>query len=216
MYNSQQQQASALAEGHRNGPTLALRRKRRTAAMLAVLVLGMVGVSFAAVPLYRLFCRVTGYAGTTQVAAKAPEQTERRMTVRFDANVAANMAWVFTAPNPVDLDLGETGLVAYKARNPTRRPILGTATYNVVPAQTGVYFNKIQCFCFTEQLLMPGEEKELPVTFFVDPAIEDNPELASVSTITLSYTFFDMGPEALQQYAASYGSKAAEQRDQER
>lgn len=124
------------------------------------------------------------------------------------------MAWAFSAPKPVELALGETGLVAYNVRNPTSRPILGTATYNVVvPAQAGVYFNKIQCFCFTEQLLMPGEEKEFPVTFFVDPAIEGDPDLASVTTITLSYTFFDKRDEALQGYKASHGIKAAELKD---
>ncbi|MFC0210166.1 cytochrome c oxidase assembly protein [Chelativorans intermedius] len=208
---------AALSEGRRNSPELAWRRKRRTAIMLAGLGLGMVGMSFAAVPLYRLFCQVTGYGGTTQVAAAAPtKQSERRATIRFDANVAANMAWAFSAPKPVELALGETGVVAYTGRNPTNRPILGTATYNVVPAQAGSYFNKIQCFCFTEQLLMPGEEKEFPVTFFVDPAIEDDPDLASVTTITLSYTFFDKGPEALENYMASHGIKAAELKEQER
>ncbi|WP_159587651.1 cytochrome c oxidase assembly protein [Chelativorans xinjiangense] len=216
MHSNQHLPGSALPEGRRNSPEFSLRRKRRTAAMLAALVLGMVGLSFAAVPLYRLFCQVTGYGGTTQVATAAPEQSERRITVRFDANVAANMAWAFSAPKPVELALGETGLVAYTGRNPTNRPILGTATYNVTPAQAGVYFNKIQCFCFTEQLLMPGEEKEFPVSFFVDPAIEDDPDLASVTTITLSYTFFDKGAEALEKYMASHGIKAAELKDQER
>jgi cytochrome c oxidase assembly protein subunit 11 len=213
MHSNQQLLASAPIEGRQNGHELASRRKRRTAAMLAVLVLGMVALSFAAVPLYRLFCAVTGYGGTTQIATAAPEQSARRITVRFDANVAANMAWAFNAPKPVELGLGETGLVAYKGRNPTSRPILGTATYNVVPAQAGVYFNKIQCFCFTEQLLMPGEEKEFPVTFFVDLAIEDDPDLASITTITLSYTFFDTGDEALQGYVATHGIKAAELKD---
>ena len=178
--------------------------------MLALLVLGMLGLSFAAVPLYRLFCQVTGYGGTTQVAEVAPEQTEQRITVRFDANVAAGMPLVFEAPEPVELALGETGLVTYKGRNPFRRAILGTATYNVVPAKAGIYFNKIQCFCFTEQLLMPEEEKEFPVTFFVDPAIESDFELKGIKTITLSYTFFDKGAEALKQYIASHESKATE------
>jgi len=213
MHSNQQSAASGLVEDRRNSPELASRRKRRTAAMLGLLVLGMVGLSFAAVPLYRLFCQVTGYGGTTQVATVAPEQSERRITVRFDANVASGMPWVFEAPKPVGLNLGETGLVSYRGRNPASRPILGTATYNVTPAQAGVYFNKIECFCFTEQLLMPGEEKEFPVTFFVDPAIEDDPDLATVTTITLSYTFFDKGPEALEQYMASHGRQSAELRE---
>lgn len=185
-------------------------RKKWTAASLTLLVLGMVGLSFAAVPLYRLFCAVTGYGGTTQVAEAAPALSEERITVRFDANVAGGMPWVFEAPKPVELALGETGLVAYKGRNPANRPVLGTATYNVVPLQAGQYFNKIQCFCFTEQLLKPGEEKEFPVTFFVDPAILEDPDVAGTKTITLSYTFFDKGPEALKQYMASQETKAAE------
>jgi cytochrome c oxidase assembly protein subunit 11 len=186
------------------------RRRRWTAASMAAVAVGMVGLSFAAVPLYRLFCAVTGYGGTTQVAEAAPEQSNRRITVRFDANVAGGMPWVFEAPKPVELALGETGLAAYKGRNPAPRPVLGTATYNVVPLQAGQYFNKIQCFCFTEQLLMPGEKKEFPVTFFVDPAIEEDPDLQGITTITLSYTFFDKGPEALKQYMASHDVKAAE------
>jgi cytochrome c oxidase assembly protein subunit 11 len=116
---------------------------------------------------------------------------------------------VFEAPKPVELALGETGLVAYKGRNPTSRPILGTATYNVVPAQAGVYFNKIQCFCFTEQLLMLGEEKEFPVTFFVDPAIEEDPDLKGVTTITLSYTFFDKEPATWSSTWPPTGSRQA-------
>jgi cytochrome c oxidase assembly protein subunit 11 len=186
------------------------RRKWWTATSLAGLALVMVGLSFAAVPLYRLFCQVTGYGGTTQVAEAAPDQTEQRITVRFDANVAAGMPWSFEAPKPVELALGETGLVAYKARNPTKRPIVGTATFNVMPERAGLYFNKIQCFCFTEQLLKPGEEKEFPVTFFVDPAIEKDRDLKAVATITLSYTFFHKGSETLRQYMASHGIKATE------
>lgn len=201
--------ASARNEGRENRDASS-RRKRRTAASLGLLVLGMVGLSFAAVPLYRLFCAVTGYGGTTQVAEAAPAPSAERLTVRFDANVAGGMPWVFEAPKPVKLALGETGLVAYRVRNPANRPVLGTATYNVVPLQAGQYFNKVQCFCFTEQLLKPGEEKEFPVTFFVDPAILEDPDVAGVKSITLSYTFFDKGPEALKQYMASQETNAAE------
>lgn len=185
------------------------RRKRWTAASLAAVVIGMVGLSFAAVPLYDLFCRVTGFGGTTQVAEAAPAQVEQRITVRFDANVASGMEWVFEAPKPVELALGESGLVAYKARNPTNRPILGTAAYNVTPMRAGAYFNKIECFCFTEQLLMPGEEKEFPVTFFVDPEIMEEFGKEAIPTITLSYTFFDKGPKALENYLASREIDAA-------
>jgi cytochrome c oxidase assembly protein subunit 11 len=197
------------AEAHddRSAP---IRRKRWTAMSLAVLALAMGGLSFAAVPLYRLFCEVTGFSGMTQIAEAVPKQSEQRIMVRFDANVAAGMPWIFEAPKPVELALREAGLVAYGARNPTRRPILGTATFNVAPQRVGVYFNKIQCFCFTEQLLVPGEKKEFPVTFFVDPAFEKDRELRTVATITLSYTFFDKGPEALNRYMASHGIEAAE------
>jgi cytochrome c oxidase assembly protein subunit 11 len=196
----------AKAHDDRSAP---IRRKRWTAMSLAVLAFAMVGLSFAAVPLYRLFCGVTGYGGTTQVAEAVPKQSEQRIIVRFDANVAAGMPWIFEAPKPVELALGKTGLVAYRARNPISRPILGTATFNVTPQRAGVYFTKIQCFCFTEQLLMPGEKKEFPVTFFVDPAIENDRDRQTIATITLSYTFFDKGPEALNQYMASHGIEAA-------
>ncbi len=170
----------------------------------------MVALSFAAVPLYRLFCAVTGYGGTPQIAAAAPAAVEQKITVRFDANVAGGMPWVFEAPKPVEVALGESAIVAYKGRNPTDRPILGTATYNVTPLQAGQYFNKIQCFCFTEQLLMPGEEKEFPVTFFVDPLIADDPDNSRTHAITLSYTFFEKGPKALDEYMALHDSEAAE------
>ena len=192
------------------------RRKRWTAASLAAVVFGMVGLSFAAVPLYDLFCRVTGFGGTTQVAEAAPAQVEQRITVRFDANVASGMEWAFEAPKPVDLALGESRLVAYKAHNPTNRPILGTATYNVTPLRAGAYFNKIECFCFTEQLLMPGEEKDFPVTFFVDPEIAEEFGRDAVPTITLSYTFFDKGPKDLEEYLVSREINAAELQDASR
>lgn len=176
-------------------------RNRRLAVILAGVVAGMLGLAFAAVPLYRLFCAVTGYGGTTQVAAQAPgASAERRITVRFDANVAPDLPWRFTAPKPVEGRLGEERRVAYAAQNIGERPILGTATFNVTPLKAGRYFSKIECFCFTEQLLMPGESKEFPLAFFVDPALAADPNLRDVSTITLSYTFFDAGPEALRRY----------------
>ncbi|QRM34683.1 cytochrome c oxidase assembly protein [Microvirga sp. VF16] len=186
------------------------RRKGVTAAWLAAVAASMVGVSFAAVPLYDLFCKVTGYGGTTQVAAAAAARSERKFTVRFDANVAAGMGWIFEAPAPVEVFLGETALVAYKARNITNRPVLGTATHNVVPFQAGPYFTKVACFCFTEQLLMPGEEKEFPVSFFVDPAIAEDHEQRGISSITLSYTFFNKGPDALKKYLANTTTAAAQ------
>ena len=210
MNQDQKTRFTPLAVEQDREKALRQRRKGWTAVSLAGLVLAMVALSFAAVPLYRLFCSVTGYGGTTQVAAAAPGAVEQTITVRFDANVAEGMPWVFEAPKPVEVALGESAVVAYRGRNPTDRPILGTATYNVTPLQAGQYFNKVQCFCFTEQLLMPGEEKEFPVTFFVDPSIADDPDNSKTRAITLSYTFFDKGPKALEEYMASRGREAAE------
>ena len=163
-----------------------------TAAACAVFVAGMVGMSFAAVPLYAMFCQVTGYGGTTQRADAAPEATlDRTITVRFDANVGNGLGWSFRpAAREVRVKLGEIGEVAYLAENRTRGVTTGSAVFNVAPGEAGVYFNKIACFCFTEQTLAAGERVEMPVTFFVDPAIADDPDLAGINTITLSYTFY--------------------------
>lgn len=185
-------------------------RNRRVALLLASMVVGMAGLAFAAVPLYRLFCQVTGYGGTTQVADRAPgAASEHRVTVRFDANTAPDMPWAFTAPQPVSVRLGEEAQAAYTARNVGDEPILGTATFNVTPFKAGKHFEKIECFCFTEQVLMPGESKAFPLTFFVDPAIAEDPNTAEISTITLSYTFFNAGSEALQRYLEKNPSVAA-------
>ena len=179
----------------------AIARNRRLGLVLALVAAGMVGAAFAAVPLYRLFCQVTGFGGTTQVASEAPGATsERLVTVRFDASVAGDLPWVFTAPGPVTVRLGEEGEASYFARNTGSQLVLGTSTFNVTPLKTGKYFQKIECFCFTEQLLQPGQSEEFRVTFFVDPALADDPNTAEVSTITLSYTFFDAGAEALERY----------------
>lgn len=170
------------------------RRRRNRITVLALLgVVGaMAGLDIAAVPLYRLFCAVTGYNGTTQRAERAPgaEVSDRLVTVRFDANIAPDLGWTFTPPTPVQVHPGEERTVAYRARNTSREPITGTATYNVTPAKIGLYFDKIQCFCFTRQHLDPGEGKELTVTFFVDPDIATDPNTRDVDTITLSYTMF--------------------------
>lgn len=178
-----------------------MNRNRRVALVLTGLVFGMVGLSFAAVPLYRLFCEVTGFGGTTKAAQAAPVAIiDREITVRFDANVAPDLPWKFVAPKPVTLRLGEERVVAYMGKNVGSEPFLGTATYNVTPFKAGPYFNKIQCFCFTEQLLLPGEEKEFTVSFFVDPKLADDPNAKDVSTITLSYTFFNRGTDARDSY----------------
>ena len=163
------------------------------------LVAAMTGLSFAAVPLYDLFCRTTGYGGTTQVASAAPRAAlDREITVRFDGNVAPGLAWRF-APETTSMKVkvGETKLVVFKAHNLSDRPLAGTASYNVTPEQTGAYFAKLQCFCFTEQTLQPGESMDMPVAFFVDPSIAERADLDGVRQITLSYTFFPArGPQA--------------------
>lgn len=177
--------------------TLAHRRRHGTALVLGGVVCAMVGLAFAAVPLYRWMCAVTGYDGTTGTADAAPGAIgDRLMTVRFDANVARDLPWRF-APKElqVSVRIGEQTLAIYTATNTTDRPITGTATYNVTPEKAGAYFDKIECFCFTEQALKPGETMEFPVSFFVDPAILDDRELDSVKTITLSYTFVEKESE---------------------
>jgi cytochrome c oxidase assembly protein subunit 11 len=164
----------------------------RVVVLLSTVVVAMVGLSFAAVPLYRLFCQVTGYGGTTQVAeAPSAEAGERIVKVRFNADVDASLPWSFVpAQIEVALHVGEVGMAFYEARNPTDRAITGTAVFNVTPLKAGQYFNKVQCFCFDEQRLEAGQSVDMPVTFFVDPAIDDDPNLDDVRTITLSYTFF--------------------------
>jgi cytochrome c oxidase assembly protein subunit 11 len=197
---------------HLRAPRSGLKLRRRNIVVAAASVLtvtAMVALSFAAVPLYRLFCQVTGFAGTTQVAASAPGAVGSKVvTVRFDANVAPGLAWQFVAPMPVEVRLGEERLVAFTATNVSNEPLLGTATFNVTPLQIGKYFNKIQCFCFTEQLLLPGESKEFPVSFFVDPSINDDRDGTDVTAITLSYTFFNKGRPALEEYLRANKSAA--------
>ena len=167
------------------------RSNARTALLLSGLVCGMIGLAFASVPLYRLFCQVTGFGGTTQVAAEAPAEVgDRLFTVRFNADVNQDMPWRFQAPAEVSLKVGESGLAFYRAENLSARPMIGTATFNVTPLKAGAYFSKVQCFCFEEQRLEPGESAELGVSFFVDPAITEDRNLDDVDTITLSYTFF--------------------------
>jgi len=170
--------------------------RRNTQVMLVctAVVAGMIGLSFAAVPLYRIFCQVTGYGGTTQVAADIQDHPvlERTLTVRFDANTDDRLQWQFKPLQPSQkLKIGETGLAFYEAYNPTDRPIVGTATYNVAPAIAGYYFTKIDCFCFTEQVLQPGERVEMPVTYYIDPEIVEDVESKGVNTVTLSYTFYE-------------------------
>jgi cytochrome c oxidase assembly protein subunit 11 len=181
------------------------RRKLLVVAGSVATIAVMIALTYAAVPLYRLFCQVTGFGGTTQVASTAPGATSAPpISVRFDANVAANLPWRFTAPAKVTVKLGEERQVAYTAANLSSEPLLGTAVFNVTPLQVGKYFYKIECFCFTEQLLMPGERKDFPLIFFVDPEIVSDDDGRGVAEITLSYTFFNKGRAALDQYLLTH------------
>ncbi|AWK85597.1 cytochrome c oxidase assembly protein [Azospirillum thermophilum] len=168
------------------------RRNRIVLVSLLGIVAGMVGLAYASVPLYSLFCRVTGFGGTTQRAEAAPGRVlDRKVTVRFNADVNGGLSWGFRPEQrEVTLKLGEMGFAAYQAENRGSRPTVGTAVFNVTPDKAGAYFNKIQCFCFTEQVLQPGQSVDMPVAFFVDPAMNDDPNMEDVTTITLSYTFF--------------------------
>ncbi|OYQ26043.1 cytochrome c oxidase assembly protein [Sandarakinorhabdus cyanobacteriorum] len=170
---------------------------RRIGLAAAAGALAMIGVAYAAVPLYRLFCQVTGFGGTTQVAAAAPTAdrlaavTGRTIKVRFDSNIAPGLPWRFhQKQNEVTIPIGEKRLAYYSATNTSDRPITGRAVFNVSPDVAGQYFIKIACFCFTEQTLQPGETVDMPVTWYVDPAILDDPIARKIDEITLSYTFY--------------------------
>jgi len=180
-----------------------------TAALCVVFVAGMVGATFAAAPLYRIFCQVTGYNGTVRQASVAPATvSERTVTVLFDANVGNGLGWSFRPlQRSVEVKLGAVAHATFRAENRTDWTVTGTAAYNVAPDDVGAYFNKLDCFCFTEQTLKPHESADLGVTFFVDPSYAKNVDLATTSTITLSYTFFP-APEAAPKPVASAGTPA--------
>ena len=167
--------------------------KQKTVAQLVGVVLFMGSLAWASVPLYDLFCRITGWGGATDVAEAASENPlEEQVTVRFDASRAAGMPWEFKPEQiKMKLRIGEEGLAFYEAYNPTNRTIAGTASFNVSPYSAGAYFSKIQCFCFEMQVLEPGQRVSMPVTFFVEPEIVDDPDARFVKTITLSYTFHE-------------------------
>jgi cytochrome c oxidase assembly protein subunit 11 len=167
-------------------------RNRTTVVLLVSVVAGMIGLSFASVPLYRLFCQATGYGGTTQRAASAPAEIAKTMvTVRFDAETAPDLPWEFQPLTAaVQVHPGEQREVFYRATNRSGAAVTGTATFNVTPAKSGIYFDKLQCFCFSEQRLEAGETRDMGVTFFVDPDLVKDPGTRDVRTITLSYTMF--------------------------
>jgi cytochrome c oxidase assembly protein subunit 11 len=187
--------------------------RQRTAARLVGLVLVMGSLAWASVPLYDLFCRVTGWGGTTDVAESPLEEPlEEMITVRFDASTAAGMPWEFK-PEQVKMPIriGEEGLAFYEAYNPTSRTIAGTASFNVAPFSAGAYFSKIDCFCFELQVLEPGQRVSMPVSFFIEPAILDDPDARFVKTITLSYTFHDVDlPEDYRSEQAALGEDETE------
>ncbi len=162
------------------------------AAICVAFFAGMVGMAYAAVPLYALFCKVTGYGGTTQRVEQYSDRVlDRKIAVRFDANVAGGLPWDFKpVVREMTLKIGETAQAHYTATNVFPTPSAGRATYNVTPEMAGAYFNKVECFCFTDTTLKPGETLDMPVVFYVDPDIADVPELNNMTTITLSYTFF--------------------------
>ena len=172
-------------------------KNRRVAGYTVFAVCMMVGLSFASVPLYDLFCRVTGYGGTTQQAEEASDIVlDRDVTIRFDASTNSALPWEFKPVQlKVEMKVGQNGIAFYRAKNTSDETIKGTATFNVTPQKAGPYFVKVDCFCFTEQVLKPGQEVDMPVEFFVDPEIADDPHMDDIKTITLSYTFFRLDDE---------------------
>jgi len=173
---------------------MALQAPQKTAAGLVGVVVLMGALAWASVPFYDWFCRVTGFGGVTGVASVgADEILDRTITIRFDASKDRDMPWEFKpVQREMTLRIGETGLAFFEAYNPTDRPVAGQASYNVTPYSAGGFFDKIECFCFTEQVLAPGERVEMPVTFFVDPEIVNDRSAKYVHTITLSYTFYEI------------------------
>jgi cytochrome c oxidase assembly protein subunit 11 len=166
-------------------------KNNRTASIMGVIVAAMVGLAFASAPLYRAFCEATGFDGTTQRADRAPGAVPGQVSVRFDANVQPGLPWRFEPKqNTVNVAPGARAQIFYRAQNLSARPITGQAVYNVSPDTVGKYFKKIQCFCFDEQTLKAGQDVDMPVVFFVDPAILKDPDTRDVHEITLSYTFY--------------------------
>jgi cytochrome c oxidase assembly protein subunit 11 len=173
------------------------RSNRLVAGVCLAFFGGMVGMAYAAVPLYAMFCQMTGYGGTTQRVEQYSDRVlDRKITVRFDANVSSGLPWDFKpARRDMTMKIGETAEAHYTATNLFDTPTAGRATFNVTPEMAGSYFNKVECFCFTDTTLKPGETLDMPVVFYVDPDIADVPELKDITTITLSYTFFPIEEE---------------------
>ena len=199
--NSREERSRTTSDQAGAQPSAALERhssNSRMAVNLAMIVAGMLMLAYASVPLYSLFCRVTGFAGTTQKAIVAPPASailKRQMRVMFNADIDPSLAWTFKPlQNLVTVRVGEKKLVFFTAKNNSNVPLTGIATFNVTPEKAGGYFNKSACFCFTNQTLAPGQEVTMPVSFFIDPAIADDKNLDELQDITLSYTFFKAKP----------------------
>lgn len=173
---------------------MAMAGPRKTVLQLVTVVVVMGALSWASVPFYDWFCRVTGFGGTTGVQTAGADQVlDRTVKIRFDASLERDMPWTFKpVVREMELKIGETALAFYEAHNPTDRPVAGSASYNVFPYEAGGFFNKIDCFCFEQQVLQPGERVQMPVTFFVDPEIVTDRDAKYVHTITLSYTFYEI------------------------
>lgn len=201
-----------MAQNNDTGSPMAGRRDRRALVgfVLAGVVAGMVGLSFAAVPLYRMFCQATGFGGVPQVAEAAPDTVlDRTVKIRFDTNVDADLPWEFKSEErSVNVKIGESTLVFFKAHNPTDKPVSGTAGFNVAPEIAGRYFAKIECFCFQQQTLAAGQSIDMPVTFFVDPKIVEDANAKNIEEITLSYTFY-RSDDPSDDVAAGPGDKAS-------
>lgn len=179
----------------------------------AVFVAGMVGAAYASVPLYQLFCQVTGYNGTTQRVEQYSETVlDKSIQVTFDANISSGLNWTFKPARAVNPKIGETVKVEYSVTNRSSEPTTGTATFNVTPMEAGAYFNKVECFCFTEQTLQPGESVQMPVLFFIDPDIATAEETKRIKTITLSYTFYPKEPSTKPVAARANTAKVQEEK----
>ena len=189
------------------------KKNARIGLTILTVVIGMGALSYAFVPLYNLFCRVTGFGGTTQTAETLPDEIiNRTVTIKFNAQTNKNLPWDFKPEQrEITVKLGQRGITSYTAYNKESKPTAGTAVYNVTPLKAGKYFHKIQCFCFDEQILKPREHVDMPVMFYVDPTMNDDPLMEDVNTITLSYTFFTAESKELDSaLEAFYNDKTVE------
>jgi cytochrome c oxidase assembly protein subunit 11 len=210
MANDQNQNRAAT--GEKTSSRRGLTRDATVAAICGFVVVLMVGAAYAAVPFYNWFCRATGFNGTTQVATSAPTGAplDRKVAVRFDSNVAGGLPWKFEPEQTeIEVRIGEVTTVFYKVTNQSARTTSGQAAYNVAPLTVGSYFEKINCFCFTEQTMAPGETRQMPVVFYVDPSIVKDSENDGLNTITLSYTFFPVREPTVKPLAAGETEKPA-------